>query len=119
MILDFVGVGVGPSNLSLAALAAPVADLDGLFLDQEDTFTWHPGAMLPRSKLQVSYLKDLVTLVDPTSRYSFLNFLVQHGRVYRALVANVLPRPDRSSSSTIFGSPPSSLASTGARRSLT
>jgi lysine N6-hydroxylase len=30
----------------------------------------------------VSYLKDLVTLVDPTSRYSFLNFLVREGRIY-------------------------------------
>lgn len=86
--LDFIGIGAGPSNLSLAALAAPITSLRGRFLDAKPQFQWHAGAMLPGSLVQVSYLKDLVTLVDPTSRYSFLNFLVQEGRIYRAIVAN-------------------------------
>ena len=86
--LDFIGIGAGPSNLSLAALAAPISSLNGKFLDAKPQFQWHAGAMLPGSVLQVSYLKDLVTLVDPTSCYSFLNFLVQEGRIYRAIVAN-------------------------------
>lgn len=85
---DFIGVGAGPSNLSLAALAQPVTDLSAAFLDAKPRFQWHPGIMLPGAELQVSFMKDLVTLVDPTSRYSFLNFLVEKGRVYRSLVAN-------------------------------
>ncbi len=85
---DFIGIGAGPSNLSLAALAEPITSLRGKFLDAKPQFQWHAGAMLPGSVLQVSYLKDLVTLVDPTSRYSFLNFLVQEGRIYRAMTAN-------------------------------
>jgi lysine N6-hydroxylase len=85
---DFIGVGAGPSNLSLAALAQPVTDLSAVFLDAKPRFQWHPGIMLPGAELQVSFMKDLVTLVDPTSRYSFLNFLVEQGRVYRSLVAN-------------------------------
>lgn len=85
---DFVAIGVGPANLSLAALAHPVADLRGRLLDGKPHFQWHPGIMLPSSRLQVSYLKDLVTLVDPTSRFSFLNFLADTGRIYRSLLAN-------------------------------
>lgn len=85
---DFIGIGAGPSNLSLAALAEPITGLRGKVLDAKPQFQWHTGAMLPGSALQVSFLKDLVTLVDPTSRYSFLNFLVREGRIYRAIVAN-------------------------------
>ncbi|MFJ5726875.1 lysine N(6)-hydroxylase/L-ornithine N(5)-oxygenase family protein [Streptomyces paradoxus] len=85
---EFIGVGAGPSNLSLAALAEPVTDLSAAFLEVKPRFQWHPGIMLPGAELQVSFMKDLVTLVDPTSRYSFLNFLVDKGRVYRSLMAN-------------------------------
>ncbi|WP_168711357.1 SidA/IucD/PvdA family monooxygenase [Streptomyces sp. RKND-216] len=85
---DLVGIGVGPSNLSLAALAEPVEGLRAGFLESKPRFRWHPGLMLPDAWLQVSYLKDLVTLVDPTSRFSFLNFLSEQGRIFRALVAN-------------------------------
>ncbi|WP_219469019.1 lysine N(6)-hydroxylase/L-ornithine N(5)-oxygenase family protein [Nonomuraea rhizosphaerae] len=85
---DFIGVGVGPANLSLAALSHPVPWLRGVFMERREQFQWHPGLMLPRAQLQVSYLKDLVTLVDPTSRYSFLNYLATQRRLYRFLVAS-------------------------------
>jgi lysine N6-hydroxylase len=85
---DVIGIGLGPANLSLAALLAPVDDIDACFLEAKPHFQWHSGIMLPDAQLQVSYLKDLVTLVDPTSRYSFLNFLRETGRLYRAIVAN-------------------------------
>ena len=81
--LDLAGIGAGPANLSLAALAEPVGALRCLFFDRQETLSWHPGLMLPESVLQVSYLKDLVTLVDPTNRYTFLNFLARTGRLYR------------------------------------
>jgi lysine N6-hydroxylase len=44
--------------------------------------------MLPGARLQNSFLKDLVTLVDPTNRHSFLNFLAETGRLHRFLVAD-------------------------------
>jgi lysine N6-hydroxylase len=44
--------------------------------------------MVPGAQLQVSFLKDLVTLVDPTSRFSFLNYLAHQGRLYRFLIAH-------------------------------
>jgi len=80
--LDAVGVGVGPFNLSLAALLAPTG-FEARFFDRSADFQWHPGLLFPEATIQVSYLKDLVTLVDPTSQYSFVAFLRAHKRLYR------------------------------------
>ncbi|ABK01687.1 L-lysine 6-monooxygenase (NADPH) [Arthrobacter sp. FB24] len=82
-IYDVAGIGVGPFNLGLAALAEPVDGLDAVFLERRDSFDWHPGMMLEPAHLQVPFMADLVTLADPTSPYSFLNFLKQTGRLYR------------------------------------
>ncbi|WP_426765352.1 lysine N(6)-hydroxylase/L-ornithine N(5)-oxygenase family protein [Pseudarthrobacter sp. 1G09] len=82
-IFDFAAIGVGPFNLGLAALTEPVEGLNGIFLEQRDSFDWHPGMMLEPAHLQVPFMADLVTMADPTSPYSFLNFLKQTGRLYR------------------------------------
>src|SRR4029453_15549694 len=82
-IYDVAGIGVGPFNLGLAALSEPVEGLDGVFLERRESFDWHPGMMLEPAHLQVPFMADLVTLADPTSPFSFLNFLKQTGRLYR------------------------------------
>ncbi|MFJ3958128.1 lysine N(6)-hydroxylase/L-ornithine N(5)-oxygenase family protein [Arthrobacter sp. NPDC090010] len=82
-IHDLIGIGLGPFNLGLAALSEPLDELDALFLEQREAFDWHPGMMLEPAHLQVPFMADLVTLADPTSPYSFLNFLKQTGRLYR------------------------------------
>jgi len=81
-IHDFIAVGVGPFNLGLAALTEPIPELDGVFLDARPGFDWHPGMLLQDAHLQVPFLADLVTLADPTSSYSFLNYLKDSGRLY-------------------------------------
>ena len=81
-IYDLVGIGLGPFNLSLACLAEPVAGLSSLFLDENPDFDWHPGLMMDDVHLQTPFMSDLVTLADPTSRYSFLNYIKQQGRLY-------------------------------------
>jgi lysine N6-hydroxylase len=87
-ILDFVGVGIGPANLSLAALSAPVPEMRCHFFDQAPEMRWHPGLLFQESVIQTSFLKDLVTPVDPTSKYSFLAFLVAQKRFYSFLTAS-------------------------------
>ena len=57
------------------------------FFERRPAFSWHRGMMLPGSRMQTSYLKDLVTPVDPTSPFSFLSYLVAKGRFYRFLNA--------------------------------
>jgi lysine N6-hydroxylase len=78
---DFVAVGVGPFNLGLACLADPL-DVDGVFLDRDAEFSWHPGMLLEDATLQVPFLADLVTMADPSSPYSFLSYLKDVGRLY-------------------------------------
>ena len=78
---DVVAVGLGPANLGLACLADPL-DLDLVVLERKPRFDWHPGMMLPTAHLQTPFLADLVTLADPTSRFSFLAYLKDTGRLY-------------------------------------
>ncbi|MFI0231584.1 lysine N(6)-hydroxylase/L-ornithine N(5)-oxygenase family protein [Streptomyces sp. NPDC017086] len=79
---DFVGIGLGPFNLGLACLTEPIAGLDGVFLESKPAFEWHAGMFLDGAHLQTPFMSDLVTLADPTSRYSFLNYLKEKGRLY-------------------------------------
>lgn len=81
-IIDFVAVGVGPFNLGLACLTDPINDLKGVFLDKNTKFDWHPGMLLQDTTLQIPFMADLVTLADPTSPFSFLNYIKKQGRMY-------------------------------------
>ena len=78
---DVIGIGVGPFNLGLACLTDPL-DLDTVFLEARDELAWHPGMMLDDATLQVPFLADLVTMADPTSRWSFLSYLKETGNLY-------------------------------------
>ncbi|MGW3956684.1 lysine N(6)-hydroxylase/L-ornithine N(5)-oxygenase family protein [Streptomyces sp. NPDC004752] len=79
---DLVGIGIGPFNLSLAALAHPLAELDTVFYEQRPGFDWHPGLLIEGATVQVPFLADLVTLADPTSHWSFLNYLRSRHRLF-------------------------------------
>lgn len=78
MNYDLLGIGLGPSNLSLAALSK-ASPLKTKFIERKKNFYWHSEVMFDDSSMQTSFLKDLVTSVAPTSPYSFLNYLVQKG----------------------------------------
>lgn len=85
---DLVGVGIGPFHLSLAALMQKAQDKKTLFFDQKPAFHWHSELMFADADMQTSYLKDLVTPADPTSPYSFLNYLVDQGLFYAFMNTN-------------------------------
>ena len=81
---DMIGIGFGPSNLALAiALQECAAPLNALFLEAKPEFSWHPGMLLDNSDMQVSFIKDLVTLRNPASPFSFLSYLHAKGRIER------------------------------------
>ena len=78
-VLDIIGIGLGPFNLSLATLLTKQPTLKSLFFEQKKEFNWHKSMILPHTTLQVPFMADLVTLIDPTSHYTFLNYLhTQH-----------------------------------------
>ncbi|MEU7280971.1 lysine N(6)-hydroxylase/L-ornithine N(5)-oxygenase family protein [Streptomyces sp. NPDC045431] len=81
-IHDFIGIGLGPFNLGLACLTEPIDELNGVFLESKPDFEWHSGMFLEGAHLQTPFMSDLVTLADPTSPYSFLQYLKEKGRLY-------------------------------------
>lgn len=83
---DVVGVGFGPANLALAVALREHGDLAGsawraVFLERRRRFGWHPGMLIEDATMQVSFLKDLATLRNPASRFSFLSYLHAKGRL--------------------------------------
>ncbi|TXS29215.1 lysine 6-monooxygenase, partial [Streptomyces sp. ms191] len=80
---DLVGIGIGPFNLSLAALAHGIpGGLATTFFEQNPAFHWHPGLLIEGATLQVPFLADLVTLADPASPWSFLSYLRSRDRLF-------------------------------------
>lgn len=96
-IHDVLGIGFGPSNLALAiaveehnARAAPGNRIRAGFLERQPSFGWHRGMLIDDATMQVSFLKDLVTMRNPTSDFSFLCFLRERGRLVDFLNAKTL-----------------------------
>ncbi|WP_326590330.1 lysine N(6)-hydroxylase/L-ornithine N(5)-oxygenase family protein [Streptomyces brevispora] len=88
LIHDLIGIGFGPSNVALAiALSehnARVGRQEAVtahFFERQPAFGWHRGMLIDDATMQVSFLKDLVTLRDPSSEYTFLRYLQSRGRL--------------------------------------
>lgn len=88
-IYDVIGIGFGPANLALAVALEEEAesgrDVRRLFLEAKPAPVWHPGMLIEDSQIQISVLKDLATIRNPRSRYSFLNYLQVKGRLFEFL----------------------------------
>ena len=86
-VLDVLGVGFGPANLSIALTLdeareqEPDLALSSVFLESRERFSWHPNMLIEGARIQLSFLKDLVTLRNPRSRFSFLCYLQEKGRL--------------------------------------
>ncbi|KAI0105048.1 L-lysine 6-monooxygenase (NADPH-requiring)-domain-containing protein [Nemania sp. FL0031] len=90
---DLICVGFGPASLAIAVAlhdSVEAGKLPGansstlpkvLFLEKQQRFAWHAGMLLPGAKMQISFIKDMATLRDPTSKFTFLNYLHQNGRL--------------------------------------
>lgn len=85
---DIIGVGFGPSNLSLAVAvdehnrrAMPDRAVSAVFFERQPRFGWHRDMLIDGTTVQISFLKDLVTMRDPTSEFSFLAYLFAKGRL--------------------------------------
>lgn len=81
---DLIGIGFGPANLALAVALAEMPGakrLDWGFLERQDGFHWHRDMQIEGATVQISFLKDLATLRDPTSPFTFVNYLHHKGRL--------------------------------------
>lgn len=89
---DLVCAGFGPACLAIAVALHDYMDNGKLsksqgsapkvrFLEKQQRFAWHSGMLLPGAKMQISFIKDMASLRDPRSHFTFLNFLHQQGRL--------------------------------------
>lgn len=85
-VLDVIGIGFGPANVALAAAMEEMEfHPSTLFLEARPNVVWQPGMLFGGSDIQNHPLRDLVTPRNPRSRYSFTNFLFEHGRLFEHL----------------------------------
>lgn len=82
---DLIGVGFGPSNIALAIALEEKREatrrMDALFIEKQPSFAWHQDMLLDQAHMQISFLKDLATLRNPTSRFTFVNYLHEKRRL--------------------------------------
>lgn len=85
--VDLLGVGFGPSNLALGIAleernhTAAGPPLSYAFVERQSAFGWHRGMLIDDATMQVSFLKDLVTMRNAASGYSFVAYLQDRGRL--------------------------------------
>ncbi|MGC9537112.1 lysine N(6)-hydroxylase/L-ornithine N(5)-oxygenase family protein [Streptomyces sp. UG1] len=82
--VELLAIGAGPANLALAVALeelAPELAEQTLVLEREKNVVWQRGMLLPDALSQVSFLKDLVTMRNPRSEFSFINFLHTRDRL--------------------------------------
>ncbi|MFE5327531.1 lysine N(6)-hydroxylase/L-ornithine N(5)-oxygenase family protein [Embleya sp. NPDC056575] len=84
------GIGFGPSNLSLAIALEEYGGAGGdglpdgpgaIFFERQRAFGWHRNMLLPTATMQISFMKDLATFRNPVSRFSFVSYLHEVGRL--------------------------------------
>ncbi|KAJ5674891.1 L-ornithine N(5)-monooxygenase [Penicillium maclennaniae] len=90
---DLLCVGFGPASLAIGIAlhdaidpalnrTAPVGFKPKVcFLERQKQFAWHSGMLVPGSRMQISFIKDLATLRDPRSSFTFLNYLHNKDRL--------------------------------------
>ncbi|WP_410566320.1 SidA/IucD/PvdA family monooxygenase [Amycolatopsis sp. cmx-4-61] len=83
--VGLLAIGAGPANLALAVAIEesghPELARQTLLLEQGPDIKWQRDLLMPWARSQVSFLKDLVTLRNPRSRFSFLSFLHDQERL--------------------------------------
>ena len=82
---NLIGIGFGPSNLALAIAIEEKRPsgrpIEAMFIEKQPGFAWHKDMMLEHAHMQISFLKDLATLRNPTSRFTFINYLHEKKRL--------------------------------------
>lgn len=79
---DLVCIGFGPASLAIAiALHDRGIQARVLYVERQLEFVWHAGMLLPDVRMQISFLKDLATLRDPRSKFTFINYLKSKNRL--------------------------------------
>src|SRR5215472_12883994 len=82
--IELLAIGAGPSNLALAvALEELAPDLarNSLVIERNQEVAWQRSMLMPEVLSNTTFLKDLVTMHNPRSKFTFLNYLHSNGRL--------------------------------------
>jgi L-ornithine N5-oxygenase len=82
--VDLLAIGAGPSNLALAVALeelAPSLARNSLVIDRNPEISWQSSMLMPEVLSNTTFLKDLVTMRNPRSKFTFLNYLYSNGRL--------------------------------------
>lgn len=83
---DVLGIGFGPANIALAiALEELMPNINVKFFEMRERSMWQPEMLIDRSDIQNNPLRDLVTPRNPRSKYTFINYLYEQGRLFEYL----------------------------------
>ncbi|KAJ3022375.1 hypothetical protein HKX48_006310 [Thoreauomyces humboldtii] len=100
---DVLCVGFGPAGLAIGAAMADrgvitaqgmsqtIDDsisssgsnnrLDVHFVERQQSFQWHGGMLIDNTRMQIPFVKDLSSLRDPSSSFTFLRYLKEKDRL--------------------------------------
>jgi L-ornithine N5-oxygenase len=85
-VYDVVCVGFGPANIALAiALEELWPKARVKFVEKTSGPCWQPAMLIDGADIQNDPVRDLVTPRNPRSRYTFINYLHEHGRLFKHL----------------------------------
>ncbi len=101
-VYELLGVGFGPANISVAIACEEKGFIDRcLFLERSPNPIWQEQMLFEESldihsNIQNIPYRDLVTPRNPRSKYTFLNYLHESGRLFEQLNMDLLlpMRPD-------------------------
>lgn len=80
---DVIGVGFGPGNIAIAVAFEEMGYAGSiLFLERAEGPGWQEGMLLEGSDTQHNPLRDFATPRNPQSRFGFLTYLHEHGRLF-------------------------------------
>ncbi|KAF2145149.1 uncharacterized protein K452DRAFT_324890 [Aplosporella prunicola CBS 121167] len=89
---DLICVGFGPASLAIAVAMNDSIEATGTigelnrapkvaFIEKQTSFAWHAGMLLEGARMQINFLKDMATLRNPRSYFTFLNYLSRQDRL--------------------------------------
>ncbi|KIE05688.1 L-ornithine 5-monooxygenase oxidoreductase protein [Candidatus Jidaibacter acanthamoeba] len=84
-IYDFIGIGFGPSNISLAIILEEQKGLSYKFIESAPNSIWQPEMMLDGADIQNNPIRDLISIKDPRSKYTFINYLHENNKLVKYL----------------------------------
>lgn len=82
-LYDVIGVGFGPSNIALAIYFEEFyPQLSSYFYEKKETISWQDQLQIDGADIQNHPLRDLATSTNPRSKYTFVNYLFEKGRLF-------------------------------------